>query len=266
MPPENQNQLPPQPTQPIGTPEQHFTQFAQPMAQSEQSPRRNKRWIVITCVVAVLIIGIIIAVTLMLPTWTKKDSTKTSDSPVVTGENPKEATSLELVKYESAEAGFTMMVPKEAELEGEADEVFTQGYTVSGGSSSDMYGNRLITVTKEVYGDSLQISYDEFLESTNERMQAMIDATQDSDVFETKAEITYESNWQVGEYRAQRYTLEESTRNTKKQDSKTSEYRTSYMYVYVNPTTAYELEIKGHKDDAAFQSVVSKMIESFLVK
>ena len=267
MPPENKNQSEPQqpPIQPVAMSglRQGGAQPFQPAAQFESPQPRNNQRIVLILLVCAVVIGVIIAGVLAFAAPTD-DNAKQSDKSEASKATPKEQSMpLTLVAYDNVEAGFTMMIPKEAELEGEADEA---NYTVDGGSHSDVYGNRLIMVSKQVYDDSLQISYDEYLESTDEGMQGKIVAAQESEVFETNAAITYESNWSVGEYRAQRYTLEESTRNRKNPDSKASEYRTSYMYVYVNPTTVYELEIRGRKDDAAFQSVVSKMIESFLVK
>lgn len=267
MPPENKNQTQSQqpPIQSIATsePRQGSAQPFQPTVQFESPQPRSKRRIIIILLVSAAIIGVIIAAVLVFAASTD-DNAKKSDNSAAGTATPKEQTApLTLKAYNNTEAGFTMMVPEEAELEGEADEA---NYTVDGGSHSDVYGNRLITVSKQVYDDSLQIPYDEYLESTDEGIQGKIAAAQESEVFETNAAITYESNWSVGEYRAQRYTLEESSRNRKNPDSKASEYRTSYMYVYVNPTTVYELEIRGRKDDAAFQSIVSKMIESFLVK
>lgn len=265
MDPQNKNQLPDwtpdgqsQPVQPQLSP-------VQPVYSGARASRKKPIAIIaaLTCVVVVAVIATTVAIV---------DNQSQNNQQLVVSEpqteNNKDAASeppadspLKLVPYSDSLAGFSMLIPEDISMEREADEAFVGGYAVIGGSSTEQYGNRFVTVHREVYPDALALPYDDWLGTERNHILELMQSAKEEDGAE--AEITYESNWMIGDYRAHK--LNNTITTPSKKGSAPLKKSSSHFFVYISPTESYVVKVSGNTDDVAFQAVAAKIIDSFVV-
>lgn len=189
---------------------------------------------------------------------------------LIAGHNQKQANTetvvaasadVELIQYQAnTNTDFSMLVPKEMELTYEADEELEGGYVVGGGSSSEEFGNRFVTVRKEVYPGSLSQEYYAWLEEQKASVEELV-ATE-SETSGVKASVVSQDPTKVGEYSAYRVRTETATTL---EDGSVNSVRHEYMFVYVSATVTYLIHLEGNTADTKFQDVNAKMLESFKI-
>jgi hypothetical protein len=260
MQPENQNHDPAPnpyipPTIPAGTPSAFPQPSANPMPQPGSS---HKKLILAIIVAAVLLIAGVFVTIVMLAGSPESESASSKDTNAASGADATEP--LELTAFSSEQAGFSMRVPKEIEMETEADEVFEGAYTVSGSMGTDL-GNRFVTVNKEVYPESLGQSYEDWLKNEIERLNDAMDIAKEDQG--TEARLTFGKILSVGDHTGNRMRME-ATKTQK--DGTRSVTVNEYLLVYISPTVAYTVDLEGKGDDKAFMAVLDEIVQSFALK
>ena len=155
-----------------------------------------------------------------------------------------------------------MSVPTVIDMRAEADEVFEGMYTVSGSMGTD-YGNRFVTINKEVYPEALGQEYEVWLKEELDRQQESMDIAEERQNVETKR--TFGKIADISGYSGNRIRIEEtetSTKNPGESHTKVSEH----LLVYISPTVVYRVELQGSADDKAFMAVLDEMMASFTLK
>ena len=138
-------------------------QYDAPTSNTTTTSKRRHARIVLVVLAAVVLLGLIAAGLVVAATANTKQKVNETTQKTAASDTPAVPESVELEAYSSNEGGFSMLVPADMKMEGEADQELKGGYNVLGLSGTKGVGNRIVSVNKFVYPEVFGAEFDEWL-------------------------------------------------------------------------------------------------------
>lgn len=230
-----------------------------------ESNGRRKKLILVAILVALLIIVVIAGAFLLTKanTPTSRSSGTQEDAKTETVAVPEP---VELKEYSNAEGGFSMLVPRDMEIEGDRDRVIEGGgYRAQGMTGTKGIGNRFVNVDKYIYPEVFGVEFDQWLEEQIAFVESTLRSAEEEWPEGIEGKVIFQSTTYVSDYTAYGMRTETVTQ-PRSESSKVNTTFEDYLFVYISPTVFYHVIVKGNDKDTDFRAASTKMLQSFSIR